>query len=315
MEVNLLLPRVSLKIKKTLAIPTQFLWLWRTFTRMNLNELLADIDRLKSELEALRPFDSIVEQKVLQKFRIDWNFHSNSIEGNSLTYGETKTFLLHGLTAQGKPLVDHLEIKGHNEAILELQDIVKNHVPLTETSIRQLHQLILPEPYENPAITRDGIPTRRRITPGRYKVEPNHVQTTTGEVFYFATPEETPALMNELMTWYHGAIENNEVHPLTIAAEFHYRLVMIHPFDDGNGRIARLLMNLVLMMKGFPPVIIKVQDKRNYLQALQKADGGDFSEFTKYVGAQLVQSLKISIDAASGTNVEEAFVKYSYGSD
>ena len=130
---------------------------------MELNETIERIDTLKSEIDSLRPISPDIEKKIWQKYRLDWNFHSNNIEGNSLTFGETKSFLLHGITAEGKPLKDHLDIKGHNEAILLLDDIVKQKRPLTETFIRELHEVILHEPYENPAITSDGKSTTRRI--------------------------------------------------------------------------------------------------------------------------------------------------------
>jgi Fic family protein len=117
----------------------------------------------KKELDLLRPLSPDQEQRIMQKFRLDWNYHSNNIEGNSLNYGETKALLLHNITAQGKPLKDHIEIKGHNEAILWIEDIVRNEKPLTETFIRELHKLILKEPYEVDAITVDGNPTNKLI--------------------------------------------------------------------------------------------------------------------------------------------------------
>ena len=218
--------------------------------------------------------------KIIQKFRLDWNYHSNNIEGNSLTYGETKSFLLHGLTAQGKPLKDHLDIKGHNDAILWLDDILKNNTPLTEKFIRELHQLILVEPYDSPAITADGQKTTKRINIGEYKRQPNHVKTATGEIFYFSTPEETPAKMHELLTWYNQSIDL--IHPIILAAELHYKFITIHPFDDGNGRISRILMNLILMKNGYPPIVIKTNKKDEYFRALRQADGGDDSFFRKY---------------------------------
>src|SRR5690606_29582399 len=133
------------------------------------------------------------ESRIMQKFRLDWNYHSNKLEGNSLTYGETKALLLFGITAQGKPLKDHFEITGHNEAINWVLEILKGDYPLTEHFIRELHKLILKEPYQVDAVSPEGLPTKRWITIGQYKTTPNHVKTKTGEIFYFATPEETPA--------------------------------------------------------------------------------------------------------------------------
>lgn len=276
------------------------------FTVMKLRELIDEIDRLKAEIDAMRPIDKEREARIMQKFRLDWNFHSNNIEGNSLTYGETKTFLLHGLTAQGKPLKDHLDIKGHNEALLLLDDVVKEKRPITESFIRQLHEIILPQPYDSKAITTDGQPTVKHIVPGRYKQQPNHVQTQTGEIFYFATPEETPAKMGDLMAWLNSVIDDSNTHSLITASELHYRFVRIHPFDDGNGRMARLLMNLVLMRKGFMPAIIKSDKKEEYYRALREADGNNVEFFISYIGEQLLHSMNLFILGAKGEPIDDA---------
>lgn len=268
----------------------------------NLNET---INELKSEIDSLRPLDKETENRIQQKFRLDWNYHSNNIEGNSLTFGETKSFLLHGITADGKPLKDHLDIKGHNEVLLLLQDVIKDERPLTENFIREIHQTILHEPYEKVAETSEGIKTTRRINIGKYKTQPNHVKTQTGEMFYFASPEETPAKMNDLMNWYKNSIGKKSLHPAELAALFHYKFIRIHPFDDGNGRLARILMNLTLMKFGFPPVIIKTQKKDEYYRALQQADGGNENYFVDYIAQLQINSLQLYLRGAKGENIEE----------
>lgn len=260
---------------------------------------------LKLELDKLRPISKEREGKIMQKFRLDWNYHSNHLEGNSLTFGETRMLILHGITAQGKPLKDHFEITGHNESIKWVEEIVKSEFPLTENFIRQLHLLLLKEPYEADAITSNGKPTRITIEVGKYKSRPNHVKTKTGEIFYFATPEETPAKMNDLLTWYRQEVDGADVNPIFLAAEFHYRFVKIHPFGDGNGRMARVLMNFILMKFGFPPVIVKTEDKENYFSALRQADGGLIENFIDYIAKNLVRSLEIMIAGAKGEEIEE----------
>ena len=272
---------------------------------MELKEIEEKADELKKEIDALRPINAETEKRIMQKFRLDWNYHSNNIEGNSLTFDETKSFLLHGITAEGKPLKDHLDLKGHNEAILMLDDVIKNHRPLTETFLREIHEIILHEPYDRPAITADGKPTTKRIEIGQYKKTANHVKTVTGEIFYFATPEETPAKMNDLMDWYAKVSADNSEHPLVIAAEFHYKFIRIHPFDDGNGRMARILMNLILMKYGYPPVIVKTGEKTEYFRALKIADGGDESFFVAYIGEQLIHSLNLFLKGAKGESIED----------
>ncbi|GAA4778531.1 hypothetical protein GCM10023231_01380 [Olivibacter ginsenosidimutans] len=260
---------------------------------------------LKQELDSLRPLNNEAEALIMQKFRLDWNYNSNSLEGNSLTFGETKALILHGITAQGKPLKDHFEITGHDEAIKWVTDVVKGDHPLTESFIRELHTLLLKEPYDVDAITPEGQPTRRRIAVGRYKTAPNHVLTKTGEVFRFATPEETPAKMHDLLEWYRAESGEEDVNPVILAAEFHYRFILIHPFDDGNGRTARILMNFILMKSGYPPVIIKTDDKANYFSALQQADSGNIKVFVDYIAENLVHSLDIMIAGAKGENIED----------
>lgn len=260
---------------------------------------------LKEELEALRPLSPEDELRIMQKFRLDWNYHSNHLEGNTLTFGETKALLLHGITAQGKPLKYHFEITGHNEAIEWVIEVVKGDRPLTENFIRELHKLILKEPYEVDALTPDGKPTKKRVKVGQYKTTPNHVKTRTGEIFRFATPEETPAKMADLVAWYRKEVEDGIRSPIILAAAFHYKYIRIHPFDDGNGRTARILMNFILMSFGFPPVVIKTEDKANYFSVLEQADGEVIEPFFEYIAGNLVTSLELMIRGAKGESLEE----------
>ncbi len=272
---------------------------------MDLALLIQRIDTLKAEIDALRPIDAEQEARVMQMLRIDWNYHSNAIEGNTLTLGETRAFLLHGVTAKGKPFRDYLDVKGHNEAIAYLEQMVRGQEPLTEVVIRELHRILLVESYEVNAVTPDGRPTRRRIAIGQYKTAPNHVRTTTGEFHYYASPEETPAQMGDLMAWYRREIEIGALHPLLLAATFHYRFVAIHPFDDGNGRMARLLMNLLLMQHGYVPIVIRLESRGDYLLALETADAGDLSDFVALIGEALLRSLALYLKAARHVGLEE----------
>jgi Fic family protein len=267
--------------------------------------MLNQVLLLKNELDALRPLGREQEAIIMQKFRLDWNYHSNHLEGNSLTYGETKALILFGLTAQGKPLKDHFEITGHDEAVKWIEDIVKQKRPLTESFIRELHTLLLQKSYEVDAITPDGKPTKRRIEIGQYKTAPNHVLTKTGEIFRFATVEETPAKMHDLMDWLREKQANSDTEPVLLAAEFHYKFIRIHPFDDGNGRTARLLMNFILMQYRYPPVIIKTEDKKNYFNVLRLADAGTLEPFVNYIAENLSRSLEIMIKGAKGESIEE----------
>ncbi len=261
--------------------------------------------KLKAELDKLRPISKEQEAVIMQKFRLDWNYHSNNLEGNSLTFGETKALIMFGITAQGKPLKDHFEIKGHDEALKWVIDVVQGDYPLTENFIRELHALLLEESYEVNAITPDGQPTKKRVAVGSYKTTSNHVLTKTGEIFRFATPEETPAKMHDLIEWYRAKKSAPDVNPILLAAEFHYKFIRIHPFDDGNGRTARILMNFIFMQFGYPPIIIKTEDKANYFSTLQLADSGSIEPFIEYIAKNLVRSLELMIAGATGQSIEE----------
>jgi Fic family protein len=260
---------------------------------------------LKAQLDALRPLNPEQEKRIWQKFRFDWNYHSNNIEGNSLTFGETKSLLLHNITAQGKPLKDHIEITGHNEAIDALVELTRGDAPLTESFVRQLHALILRERYQVDAITAEGTPTRRWIEVGQYKTGQNHVQTVTGEIFRFTEPMDVPAKMHTLLQTINELQAPSSAEVVLIAAKAHYDFVLIHPFDDGNGRMARLLMNLILIKYGFPPAIIKTEDKANYFSALRQADGGQLDVFVEYIAECVCASMQIMLAGARGESIEE----------
>jgi Fic family protein len=274
---------------------------------MAFNELpiVQNVAQKQQQVAALRPLSAELEGRIMQKLRLEWNYHSNAIEGNSMSYGETVTYLMYGLTAKGKTLKDHLDIRGHNEAIFLLLNMVKEKRGFSEADIRNLHKIILVESYYSDAITPDGKPTKKLIKLGQYKEQPNHVITPTGEMHYYATPENVPILMAELMDWYNAEKDNDNIQPFVLAAIFHHRFVAIHPFDDGNGRLGRILMNLILMQKGLPPAIIKLKDRADYYLALNNANAGDYQSLVEYMGASLNDSLDIYLRAADGERVEE----------
>ncbi|MBO0946983.1 Fic family protein [Fibrella forsythiae] len=270
------------------------------------SSLIQEINQIKAQIDAMRPIPKEREAQIMQKLRLDWNYNSNAIEGNSLDYGETVGFLMNGLTAKGKPLKDHLDIKGHNDAINFLQQLIDAEQDISETDIRSLHKIILIEPYQSPAQTMDGQSVHKTIQLGVYKSSPNHVQTITGEIHYYATPDETPILMRELIDWYRSVKDNGEIHPVVIAAIFHHRFAAIHPFDDGNGRMARLMMNLILMKAYYPPVVIKKERKDQYYFALSQADAGNDDSFIKYIAEELLNTVQLYLKGARGERIEEA---------
>lgn len=273
---------------------------------IDLSFLLEKIDSLRAELNSLKPLKQVDEERLWKKFRLEWNFNSNHIEGNTLTYGQTELLLIFDKTTGDHDMREYEEMKAHDVAIKLIREYARDFSrTLTEADVRELNKIILVRPYWGNAQTPDGQPTRKEIIPGEYKKQPNSVRLQNGEMFHYASPEETPAKMAELMEWYRKAESKKKFHPLQLAAKIHYDFVRIHPFDDSNGRTSRLLMNYVLLRQGFPPVIIKSADKKNYLTALNKADVGDLDSFIEYVGKQLIWSLEINIKAAKGESIEE----------
>lgn len=269
---------------------------------MSLAENIARIDELKAELDTLRPLSKQAEAELWDKIRLEWNFNSNHIEGNPLTYGETKVLLW-----KKRAIGDHKkraydEIEAHNEAI----DIVRQWAAdkdqeLNEKDIKNLNEIILVKPYERVGKTPDGKPTTLTVKIGDYKTRPNSVETASGGIFEYAKPEETPRLMAELMEW----LNSTSDHAVKVAAELHYKFIRIHPFDDGNGRVARLLVNYVLLRSGYSPVIIKSEDKENYIAALEMADTGNVSAFYDYVSRQAITAMELELKAAKGESLED----------
>jgi Fic family protein len=271
-----------------------------------LSSLIQKIDFLKSELDKLLPMKAEDQQRLDKKFRLEWNYNSNHIEGNTLTYGQTELLIMFGKTTGDHDIREYQEMKAHDAALKLVKEYANDKTRhLSEADIRELNRMILVEPYYGVAWTEDGQQTRKLIQPGVYKKEPNSVRLQNGEMFHYASPDETPIKMAELMDWFRKVESDKKLHPVQITAQLHYDFVRIHPFDDSNGRTSRLLMNYVLIRYGFPPVVIKSSDKKNYLTALNKADVGDLDSFVEYVAMELVWSLGVYLKAAKGESIEE----------
>lgn len=269
---------------------------------MALTQKLDQIDKLREKIAEVGPISKEDEDKLWQKFRLEWNYNSNHIEGNTLTYGETKLLLMFDRTTGDHTLREYNEMKAHDVAVQLIRDWASQERDLTEQDIRDLNKIILVEDYWKEAETQEGQETRRKIKVGSYKEFPNHVRTRTGEIFRYAEPAEVPQKMQELMAWYR---ENETEHPVVLGAQFHYKFILIHPFDDGNGRVARLIVNYILMKHGYPPIVIKSAEKDQYLAALNKADAGERSAFTEYIADCELWSMELKRKATLGEEVEE----------
>jgi Fic family protein len=262
---------------------------------------------LKSEWDSLQPLSPDNDRRLWQKLRLEWNFHSNHIEGNTLTYGETELLLIHGQTHGNHTLREYEEMQAHDVGIAHLRELAEDRTRLIgETDIRNLNKIILKEPFWKPAQTADGQTTRKQIIPGEYKTTPNNVITATGELFEFAPPSDVPARMSSLVEWLEASLhEFRDADLLWLLARLHHDFVLIHPFDDGNGRVARMLVNYVLMRLGYPPVIVPSERKRDYLAALRLADAGDIAELENFLGSCVLRSLELGIKAAKGESLNE----------
>jgi Fic family protein len=246
---------------------------------------------------AARPLQPEDEARLWQKLRLDWNYNSNHIEGNTLTYGETELLLIHGQTQGSHQLREYEEMKAHDVALGRLRELAAEKRPLTEAEIRTWNQIILKEPFWKAAITPDGEPTPKRIIPGQYKDSPNSVRTATGELFEFAAPLDVPSRMHELV----GQLNESMFLPLVELsarlARTHHEFLLIHPFDDGNGRVARLILNYVLMCRDLVPIIIPSDEKKIYLMALRQSDAGIGEALVDYIVQRMIVALEAGLQA------------------
>lgn len=245
------------------------------------------LDEKLEKLSALRPLNPAQVQKLREQLEVEMTYNSNAIEGNSLTLRETYLVLQEGMTIKGKPLKDHLEAKDHKEALEFLYELVsQDSYTISEHLFRQLHQLVVRETDTEYA--------------GRYR---------TGSVIIGGadhTPPDAvdvPRQMEELMRW----LKKNEkaLHPVELAALLHHKVVYIHPFFDGNGRTARLVMNVLLMRRGFPLAIILKNDRKKYYRVLQAADKGNEAALTLFIAQAVECSLDLYLRTFSTTEKEK----------
>ena len=232
----------------------------------------------KAQLDALLPLSQAALRQLQHAYDVELTYTSNAIEGNTLTLRETAEVIEHGITVGGKRLREHLEAVDHHDAVMWMRDIAAGVAPIDEATIRDLHRRIVAR--SEPAIAGLYSTYRRRIA---------------GSAAVFPNPLKVP----ELMAAFGRDLAVSEP---TFDAAFaaHYRLVAIHPFGDGNGRTARLLMNLLLLRGGYPPVAIRPIDRAAYLDALERASlTGDLSAFDAILATRLEATLDEYLDALS----------------
>jgi len=237
--------------------------------------LLNRIQEKKKRLDSLRPLPRDSLKKLLEDIRIRHTYHSDAIEGNTLTLQETKLVLEEGITIGGKPLKDHIEAKNDAEAFDLIIRLSNEKQDITQEIIQQIHDIV----------TKGTL-----VSSGKYRTE---------NVRIGGSKTSPPSYLKilKLMEEFISEVNSLKLHPIKMATFIHFRLVAIHPFLDGNGRVARLVTNLYLISKGYPPIVLKKEDRRTYYSVLQKADNGNLSPFAEFISIALNEALMIYLSS------------------
>ena len=244
------------------------------------SRLLTRLDQKKNTLDALRPLPTAAVRRLQEELKIEWTYNTNAIEGNTLTLQETRLILETGLTVGGKTLHEHFEVINHQQAIEYVEALAQVEEQITLFHIRQIHHLVLTQI--------DG------ENAGQYR---NLVVRIAGAIHEPPEPWEVGRLMAEWGDWLNDG--THDLHPVERSALAHHRLVAIHPFIDGNGRTARLMMNLLLMRDGYPPTIIMKANRQQYYRVLAQADRGNDVPLINFVGRAVERSLTLYLEACT----------------
>ncbi len=262
----------------------------RPWTDLPLDEplqaVLARVTEAYERLEAVRPLPAEAVRNLKEYFDVAWTHHSTAIEGNTLTESETRAVLLDGVTIAGKSLREHLEVVNHRAGIERVEELAQRRMPIGEDVIKELHALVL-----------RGIEDAQA---GRYRAINVRI---AGSAHLPPNAPDVPRWMNVFCAWLDGVEaqlvqEPGLVHPVVAAGRAHHRLVFVHPFADGNGRTARLLMNLILIRCGYPPAIIRLDERPRYYATLEQAHlTGDDRPFLHLVAEAAQRSLDVALHA------------------
>lgn len=243
------------------------------------NEIAKRIDEKWHRLKNNRPLSPTTVSKLRERFMLEMTYNSNAIEGNKLTYKETYLVVNEGITIKGKSLKNHLEAKSHQEALEFIYDLVDldSHFTLSQNLIRQIQSLVI-------------APIDKTIS-GKYR---SGFVAIAGSNIKPPLATEIPYLMSNIITWFGKS--QKKLHPIELAGILHHKLVAIHPFDDGNGRTARLIMNIILLQAGYPLVVILKNDRKKYYDTLSKADKGNLLQFIEFIAQSVERSLNIYLE-------------------
>lgn len=239
----------------------------------------------KTKLDQYRPLSQALVKNLDDWFMVELTYTSNAIEGNTLTRAETALVIEKGLTIGGKSLKEHFEASNHAHALAWVKTLVSKPIcNISEDTILRIHRYILSAIDDTNAGYYRNIPVR-----------------ISGSSVVLPNPRKVPELMADFIEWLHASTQN----PVELAALAHYKLVTIHPFVDGNGRTARLLMNLILMIYGYPPAIIRPEDRFKYIKSLEDAQlGGPLDKYMALIARTVEASLDIYLKAVKGENAE-----------
>lgn len=240
----------------------------------------------KLELDSYRRLSKDIVRKLHEAMEIEYTYNSNAIEGNRLTKRETQLVIREGITIGGKSLRDHLEAQNHPKAIHFIESLKDRD--LTEEDILKVHEILFSGVLENA---------------GNYRNSQVYIEGSD----YLPPPAfEVPNLIKGLLEWL--KMNPEELRPIEIASVFHYKFVSIHPFDDGNGRIARLLMNLLLIKHGYPFTVVRNYDRRRYYDTLKKADNGDLKPSVNFIARCVEESADLYNRAIKSNNEASQFL-------
>jgi Fic family protein len=231
-------------------------------------QLLGRIEAKKKRLNANRPLPKDTLEKLQDEMRLQHTYHSNAIEGNTLTLSETKLVIEEGITAGGKPLKDYIEAKNTAKAYQLLEELARGRA-ITHETIQKIHE----------TLTRGILEEARRYRTKNVRI--------TGAPKTPPSFHKVGKMMEELLK----EVDKTKEHPLQTSAYLHHRFVEIHPFTDGNGRTARLLNNLYLMSHGYPPITLKKEDRLKYYKHLRRADKGNIGPFANFIAKAVDESL------------------------
>ncbi|MBS1662778.1 MAG: Fic family protein [Bacteroidetes bacterium] len=269
---------------------------------MAFKDRLLQIDQLQESISKHGKIPAEVLKKINYKFRLEWNYYSNSMEGNTLTQDETRTVMVGNITVEGKPLQDIMEMSKHDEVITDIIRIGKGELNISEKRIKDIHTAIM---YEEDAAKSKKI--------GQWKTEANHLYNYRGEKFDFVAPADVKEEMHKLVNWVNGERDKiqrgdkNALHPVELALKFHLDYVSIHPFYDGNGRTSRIFCNLILISYGYPPIYVKTDEREEYYRYLAdiQAYGGNPDLLYDFMARMVVRSQEIVLNAIEGKEIEE----------